>query len=893
MFLRFLRLVVALVAMCVLPQSSRAEEPLSLLSRDVIELRLATVPAARVSCTLRALGGGVDGNSVDEKFGSDYGETKTVQWAPEGDQPLIRTIRVRAKLEWWISCGSEPLPIVGASGGSSQQPSAVYHYRFERKTPPCGFTLDGRTTKVAGRLKNAECTKRPTFFASNLELRDAVTDRDGGSVIRFTASIKPAANITISPGNDQTQIASERSIVSFDQVLKDLASAVADVAVEKARSNAEALLQDKIASVFCSDLSLQRLWQQAGAGSELSHWLPGVDGRFTSADVQKVCTPDNIREDCHRPLFENTCQTVKSVRVAEMAASGEALRRAVTSDLARLALNRMETGTFGDEKRWPGVPYAIHIVSAFIQRILLTDGDITQKQAQALLFSLASETGNIGNAHGDWRDTFVVAVAIVSECLEQGDCTIDQMQRLWNQEDWKQLATAVQRNELWRKALAARARADVVDLDANGLAEINAAYTDELVLLRTAMEETSKLEAERKELGSPGDRRSGAMKAQLMKREAGVRAAQEALFSGNAAAQREGLQRDGVLLSSAGLQAIEQRLSLGKEKLQPALDAARRLEVIDNLLAWKDQYLILLSNVRDVLRPPPGTTERETVGRSLSIAFSVLEMALTFRKDRLDEAQVKVIRRQFTTLRAIVNAMVKERYGEAIQHGGAVISDLITQSCRISGKNCPVAITSKQAEKWFGVLGAFASYSASYAGGAAQGLSGEALTKYQAEQRKAAMADLIDAATDRRGRARDWVFSTGVAVQTTIGHRVEGTDKGRYAGLALPTGVALQLLPGGDSLGGVFGVHAQLSLLDLGQFVTVSEKELASPSAATPFYFGGQLGVLVGAPKYNALIAIDGGYAPGMDYVKDEDGSTGGWRIGGSIGMYVPFIDFN
>ena len=115
--------------------------------------------------------------------------------------------------------------------------------------------------------------------------------------------------------------------------------------------------------------------------------------------------------------------------------------------------------------------------------------------------------------------------------------------------------------------------------------------------------------------------------------------------------------------------------------------------------------------------------------------------------------------------------------------------------------------------------------------------------------------------------------------------------------------MALDWLPGDDwNALKPLGLHLQASLLDLGQFLTVSDATLADPSAATPFYFGAQVGFLLGTPKYNVLVAADGGYAPGMQYAKTVDvgGSNGpakvlegGWRLGGSIGMYVPFIDFN
>lgn len=54
---------------------------------------------------------------------------------------------------------------------------------------------------------------------------------------------------------------------------------------------------------------------------------------------------------------------------------------------------------------------------------------------------------------------------------------------------------------------------------------------------------------------------------------------------------------------------------------------------------------------------------------------------------------------------------------------------------------------------------------------------------------------------------------------------------------------------------------------------------------------GGQLGVTVGTPSRSVLVGADLGYAPGMKLPNVD--KAGVWRVGGFVGTYIPFIDFN
>jgi hypothetical protein len=652
------------------------------------------------------------------------------------------------------------------------QPSRAFHYRLLDDEQPATRRKDGNDECHWRQLEAGECS----FSRLQLDLVDVISGKAVGAPISLTASVTNLKTIPIFPGNELTQIATARSVVSFDDVLRDLGKAAAEVAVERARSAGEAFIQHKIAETFCEDLTVGRLWRQSSdKDSPLAHWLPLVGG---SVEQSLATCGDPNDGDCKKPLLPNTCKAARGIRVSDMAASGEAVRRAVMSDLASLVLKRLER--LGGDAARADIKQAVKVLGDLLRSVMLSDVDLSEKQAQALLVSLASTNGLL-EQHNDWRDTVQLAVAIAAECLQQGECSSDQLHR----------------------ALSAELPADPVP----------------------------------------------------------------------------------------GLQAF-------------AL------------------------NVRDVLRPAQGTPPRETVARALQISLTALDWAITAKKkeqeeaarktkegtarngndnatvaekrDEEEDAATRSLRDQIKLLRSLVETVESQQYGTAIQLAGGVLAELIRDDCEGKGANCEVALKSSHAEKWFGVLGAFASYAGSYAAKPESGGSSAEIATYQAEQRKAAMQDLIDAATDRRGREGDVILSAGIGVQGVYAHRSQrcdsgdcsGEDSGPLVGASLPAGLALELLPSEQGWLGWLGFHSQVTLLDLGQFANVANDDVAEPSPATPLYFGGQVGVLIGGAKYNLVLAVDAGYAPAMDFDKTKV-ERGGFRVGGVAGMYVPFMDLN
>lgn len=169
------------------------------------------------------------------------------------------------------------------------------------------------------------------------------------------------------------------------------------------------------------------------------------------------------------------------------------------------------------------------------------------------------------------------------------------------------------------------------------------------------------------------------------------------------------------------------------------------------------------------------------------------------------------------------------------------------------------------------------------------------------EARKQALIRMIETATDRSARGGHFLISLGSNVgiggfQTHTRDRVEDSS----FSIRVPVGAAFQWLPLGDAAeGGLcrkhIGLHLGLTLADLGQFLAVDDRGAVDDVRWSNFVSpGAEVGVLVGTPSNTFTFTLSGAYAPALFERGSGDNKTqGAYRIGFSVGYYVPFFDFN
>lgn len=157
------------------------------------------------------------------------------------------------------------------------------------------------TEAVRGHLANVNSGPRPPNPKEAALLSVRVSHAPPPSFIDAASLIQP-----------QEAFGGLRS--STSAVAVDVMQILAEIALERAKSKALSLLSEKLASWVCEDLTIP---------AELAKEL-------TSAD-----------EPPNPPLLPQTCQTLRNLRIQELASSGKTLLSAISHDIAMRTFNRI------------------------------------------------------------------------------------------------------------------------------------------------------------------------------------------------------------------------------------------------------------------------------------------------------------------------------------------------------------------------------------------------------------------------------------------------------------------------------------------------------------------------------------------------------------------------
>jgi hypothetical protein len=177
------------------------------------------------------------------------------------------------------------------------------------------------------------------------------------------------------------------------------------------------------------------------------------------------------------------------------------------------------------------------------------------------------------------------------------------------------------------------------------------------------------------------------------------------------------------------------------------------------------------------------------------------------------------------------------------------------------------------------LLGGVMRYAETYAGPDAKSADAH-------ERRVKLLEDLTTEMTDRSARDGDVVWSLGGALMPVVGARIplEKHEKAAvYGPISLPIGIGVQKVGG--------GIHAALGIVDLGQYVAWEPGlEVAEPDIEDALAPSLTLGYAWGK-SFPAFIAATLSYSP--HYQFSSNTSRGSLNVGGTMGVYVPFLDIN
>ncbi|MCC6653493.1 MAG: hypothetical protein IT348_20245 [Candidatus Eisenbacteria bacterium] len=233
----------------------------------------------------------------------------------------------------------------------------------------------------------------------------------------------------------------------------------------------------------------------------------------------------------------------------------------------------------------------------------------------------------------------------------------------------------------------------------------------------------------------------------------------------------------------------------------------------------------------------------------------------------------------------------------ALQNGSARLTDVRLLASALIRNDLPkvIAVGSRflgdsSSTNLTRVAGTVAAYAATFETPAKTGEE----RKQRYEARKELVSDLIDSLTDRAERGGEFIVSVGSVPGLMIGgQKTKDADwQLPPPQLALPTGLALQLLPTDTGP----GLHLAFSGLDLAQFAaTDNDGQLSDPSWASALTVALQAGFLIGQPSSSFFVGADARYSPGILAPSGDPTKSGGgaYRVGLLVGYYVPLLDLN
>jgi hypothetical protein len=768
------------------------------LNRETWRVTVTPRPVVRTRCWI----------STETSGAPQDRDERVVEWDPSTSDSPDRFVTLRRGPDATLRCAAESSDV-----GSGDTPDTIT-YDFDSGAPS-----DSGVATAGGTLVHLTATDK-TRAALRVDVA-AKRWSDAGAV-PYSSWVNPP----VSQGG-------QRSLDPLTPLFTELATVIAEVAVERAKSGVNELAKERLRSFVC----------KIGYGVSSSRGASAVIGGV------KLC---KSAADCD-VVFKKTCASIDFLRVEELAASADALGRALAGDLTEYAFRalRVRVGK-GETDQIVGL--TLDSLNRSLQALIDGNAIRTERDFQALLIGLSQVP--VGPS---------VAPARKKERSEA--------------------------EKALRSALADAGVAPAADASAEKL------------------QEQARVESIRRRVKPDGD--AGTID-ELFSLEERLRAAVDSLKrtpEANAwrcgvgiggAVLRECLERD--VCSVSALQT-----SLEKELKDPSNECP--VGVTQKIRREWPELPTILARAVDVMRPPPGTSASQTAKAATVIVLEVMEKLATWgaKERETDEAVRKAdeeVRTAFDATKALTTALFDRDYAGAAVASTRLISSAIAKcgednSSWDEKKYCDTGLDYARLKKSVALLNGFVSYAASYRkepSGASDGKSDAEREKARRDERKKAMNDLVDAMTDRSGRGREHIVSFGVGVGFASSRAARGESLEFAPNLTLPTGVAWDWTPDprvGKSPWKYLGSHVQLSLLDVAQFMAVTKdgEVQDKPGFGTAFLFGTQLGALIGSPKYSFLLGADLGYAPGMKLPNVDN--TGVWRVGGFVGTYIPFIDFN
>jgi len=694
---------------------------------------------------------------------------------------------------------------------------------------------------------------------------------------------------TVSAAINRMGVSEGRSVAgrslsdTVPQVVTDLFSIIAEIAFDRAKTKSFSILSERATRLVCTELTGANLRQQLAKMQKDDKKNDDKENDKQKGDAQKG---DKSSEwwwvpNSSRPLLPETCETVRGLRIQELATAGKVIYAALLSDITAMPLLVLQQS------------YQLAHTES-LERILKDASD-----------------------------------SLTQEALKPAPA--DRVQRL------NELKTKI--NGIKNSLPALREPSTSVEEKLKGL--VKTANDVEAVLnavkvVRKDGKDATLLES----LDGPlnrfilRSREGGAMvllTAPLLRT---LAVTVQRYASGGGALDERDLQlaflafaKDFAKLSDALLPLVPDKSLVCPVRLALAVVSECQSRggcdagAISSYLQAPEQFLsdeqcskqdpklwpaisVFISRAIEVVRPTRSITSAAQLHNITELVLDVAEFALSKQQDAafpFDAGSLASIRSIF------IGAVDQEAQKVLIG-----FSRLLTAGLEKAVSDASDLEFAKALHKFSALSGAVASYAQNYPS------SNEQLDEKQAkalrEARKKSIESMMEITTDRTARGGAFIVSLGinpgfVLLGGQLGPGATGQNKLFYTQLTLPTGIALQWLPPRKHLGSCVGGHLQFSIFDLAQFVSFDGNNNLSMNNLrwADFVMAGlQGGLSIGcSPTTQFFVGADVRYSPTLSFapkladgaspaaIAEQDQQRGVFRAGLTIGYYVPFFDFN
>jgi hypothetical protein len=299
--------------------------------------------------------------------------------------------------------------------------------------------------------------------------------------------------------------------------------------------------------------------------------------------------------------------------------------------------------------------------------------------------------------------------------------------------------------------------------------------------------------------------------------------------------------------------------------------------------AQPESVLAFLASAQEALDGKKGIAER---GDAIVRLLFGMAKALVDESSKLADDQKRAARESLAALEDLMLGLVTKDWVRAVSGGTRVAAVVIAKTAECKLENAK-PVDEKACDelgagnaKLLTLVGAIGNYALTYK---------TSDPKQAQADREAIMTELVDRMVSRTSKERGFKFSLGGGLGVLAGARTDTKlDAAQWTFPAqLGLGFGLQSYHRSDA-----GFHLMVTLLDLGQYVTMHSGKLdvSSPDIESAVTLGLSLGGWLWNRELPLYIAAYGGYSP---FVRTKDNDRPTLQVGLSSGFYVPLLDFN